>query len=69
LPEGKDAGPLTLEVMSKPDQYDSTMNRRPLNYTFQQLIKLIQLKNTGFAYFRQMINHPSLDKEIATRMQ
>lgn len=58
---------LLLEVMSKPDQYDSTMNTDLPEIPFSNY-KINAAKKYRFCYFRQMINHPLLDKEIATRM-
>ncbi|MEO6489647.1 MAG: Asp-tRNA(Asn)/Glu-tRNA(Gln) amidotransferase subunit GatA [Ferruginibacter sp.] len=54
---------LLLEVMSAPDEFDSTMNI--------SLPPVLFIKNntsdekTRFCYFTEMMDHPSLDKEIA----
>lgn len=58
---------LLLEVMSKPDQYDSTMNMDLPEIPFSNY-KINTAKKYRFCFFRQMINHPLLDKEIASRI-
>ena len=58
---------LILEVMSKPDEYDSTMNNTPVAESFSSF-KEPENKKYRFCFFKQMIAHPSLDKEIASRI-
>ncbi len=55
---------LLLDVMSKPDDLDSTMNTEVPPAAFSGYPDS-ENKKFRFCYFRQMIAHPSLDKEIA----
>ncbi len=55
---------LLLDIMSKPDEQDSTMNTKPPAHSFTDLPTLPE-KKYAIAYFRQAMEHPSLDKEIA----
>ena len=66
---GKNIGDvaLMLEVMSKPDEYDSTMNNIPVPEPFSRF-KNIENKKYRFCFFKQMIAHPLLDKEIASQI-
>jgi len=57
---------LTLEVVAGADDFDSTVS--------QAAVELYSDKNNGenryrIAYFEEAINHPSLDKEIATAIK
>ena len=56
---------LLLEVMSKPDELDSTMNTEAPAHAFTDYAASAKNTSYRFCYFRQMISHPSLDKEIA----
>jgi len=59
----KDAA-LILEVISRKDDYDSTMNQEtPTNNISEYDIP--SDKKYRIAYFKQVMHHPSLDKEIA----
>jgi aspartyl-tRNA(Asn)/glutamyl-tRNA(Gln) amidotransferase subunit A len=54
---------LTLEVIAGADDYDSTVSQSPVaTYTEKESTN----KKYKLAYFEEAINHPSLDKEIAT---
>ena len=55
---------MTLEVMCKPDEYDSTMNDVLPAEPFSNF-NLPGDKKYRFCFFKQMLAHPSLDKEIA----
>ena len=55
---------LLLEVMAKPDEYDSTMNAVPAAEPFSNFNSRGD-KKYRFCFFKQMMTHPSLDKEIA----
>lgn len=55
---------LLLDVMSKPDNYDSTMSETLPVKPFTDF-NLQEDKKYRFCYFKQMLTHPSLDKEIA----
>jgi aspartyl-tRNA(Asn)/glutamyl-tRNA(Gln) amidotransferase subunit A len=53
---------LALEVMAGPDQYDSTVSSRKVeNYADQ----LEGISTYRVAYFREALDHPSLDPEIS----
>ena len=57
---------LALEVISGADEFDSTVSQSPvLSYTE----KTESNKKYRIAYFEEAINHPSLDKEIATAIK
>jgi len=58
---------LLLEVMAVPDEYDSTMNTIPATVPFSDLQKTENNKYR-FCFFKQMISHPLLDKEIAEKI-
>ena len=58
---------LMLEVMSKPDVYDSTMNNIPVTKAFSSF-KTGENKKYRFCFFKQMMAHPLLDKEIASQI-
>ncbi|MEO6667824.1 MAG: Asp-tRNA(Asn)/Glu-tRNA(Gln) amidotransferase subunit GatA [Ferruginibacter sp.] len=55
---------LLLDTMSKPDDFDSTMNSVPHAHSFVNQ-KELPGRKYKFAYFKQVMEHPSLDKEIA----
>ena len=55
---------LLLEVLSKPDEYDSTMNNALPAASFSNFY-LPENKKYRFCFFKQMMEHSSLDKEIA----
>jgi aspartyl-tRNA(Asn)/glutamyl-tRNA(Gln) amidotransferase subunit A len=56
---------LLLEVMGRKDDYDSTMNQEPLAEN-RFLQDISPAKKYRVAFFKQVMEHPSLDKEIAT---
>ncbi|MFT3682788.1 MAG: Asp-tRNA(Asn)/Glu-tRNA(Gln) amidotransferase subunit GatA [Ferruginibacter sp.] len=62
---------LTLEVIQGPDEYDSTV--LPLNngqeFSVQHFSKAEPGKKYRIAYFKEAIEHPSLDKEIAASIK
>ena len=52
---------LLLEVMAGPDEFDSTLlQEKPVNYTIKK-----GNKKYRFAWFKEALDHPSLDPEIA----
>ena len=55
---------MMLEVMCKPDEYDSTMNDVLPTEHFSNF-NLPADKKYRICFFKQMLAHPSLDKEIA----
>ncbi|MEP7164466.1 MAG: Asp-tRNA(Asn)/Glu-tRNA(Gln) amidotransferase subunit GatA [Ferruginibacter sp.] len=55
---------MMLEVMCKPDEYDSTMDDVLPAEPFSNFY-LPADKKYRFCFFKQMLAHPSLDKEIA----
>ncbi|MEO8770946.1 MAG: Asp-tRNA(Asn)/Glu-tRNA(Gln) amidotransferase subunit GatA [Ferruginibacter sp.] len=55
---------LLLDIMSKPDELDSTMNTLPPSQSLATYNEL-PAKKHKIAYFKQVMEHPSLDKEIA----
>ena len=57
----EDAGKV-LEVMAGADEYDSTVSRQPVD-EYSTVLK--EDKKMRFAYFKETLEHPSLDKEIA----
>ncbi|HLF45830.1 MAG TPA: Asp-tRNA(Asn)/Glu-tRNA(Gln) amidotransferase subunit GatA, partial [Chitinophagaceae bacterium] len=54
---------LVLEVISGPDEYDSTVSHKPAEIF--SLVKNDPDKKYRFAYFKETLEHPSLDPEIA----
>ena len=56
---------LALEVMAGPDEFDSTADQHKLNFSSSDLSGDAN-KKFRIAYFDTALNHPSLDKEIAT---
>ena len=58
---------LVLEVISGPDEYDSTVSQKPVvNFSS---IKIEKNKKYRFAYFKETLDHPSLDPEIASAIK
>lgn len=55
---------ILLDVLSKPDEYDSTMDQALPELRFCNF-NSIGNKKYRFCFFKQMLAHPSLDKEIA----
>jgi len=56
----EDAGKI-LETIAGPDEYDSTVSKNVV----QKYVEVKQNKKLRFAYFRETLEHPSLDREIA----
>lgn len=56
---------LLLEVMSRPDTFDSTMNQSVASENISSF-SLPEEKKFRVGYFKQVMDHPSLDKEILT---
>ncbi len=56
---------IVLEVMAGTDEYDSTVSQIPVD-AYSTSIK--ENKKFRFAYFKETLEHPSLDKEIADRI-
>jgi aspartyl-tRNA(Asn)/glutamyl-tRNA(Gln) amidotransferase subunit A len=55
-----------LEVIAGPDEYDSTVSQKPVeNYS----ASLKANKKFRFAYFKETLEHPSLDPEISTAIK
>jgi aspartyl-tRNA(Asn)/glutamyl-tRNA(Gln) amidotransferase subunit A len=59
---------LTLEIISGPDDFDSTASDEivPL---YSSLLTKNKNKKYRFAYFKEALEHPSLDKEIAAAIK
>ena len=53
---------IVLEVMAGADEYDSTVSQKPVE---KYSTTLKENKKNRFAYFKETLEHPSLDKEIA----
>ena len=53
---------LVLETISGSDEYDSTVSQKPVE---KYSIDLSMNKKFRFAYFKETLEHPSLDTEIA----
>ncbi len=53
---------IVLEVMAGADNYDSTVSQKPVE---KYSITFKEEKKIRFAYFKETLEHPSLDKEIA----
>jgi aspartyl-tRNA(Asn)/glutamyl-tRNA(Gln) amidotransferase subunit A len=51
-----------LETIAGPDEYDSTVSQQPVE-KYSELLK--ENKKNRFAYFKETLEHPSLDTEIA----
>lgn len=57
---------LTLEVISGPDEFDSTASQKPLNTIPESLAKN---KKFRIGYFTNALEHPSLDKAISSAVK
>lgn len=55
---------LLLEVIGQPDEYDSTMNTENTTVSLSSFHNK-ENKKFKIAYFNEMLQHPSLDKEIS----
>ena len=53
---------LVLEIMAGSDEYDSTVSQEPVE---EYSLSLKEKKKFRFAYFKETLEHPSLDTEIA----
>lgn len=51
-----------LEIIAGPDEYDSTVSQKPVE-KYSDALK--ENKRFRFAYFKETLEHPSLDNEIA----
>ncbi len=51
-----------LEVIAGADEYDSTVSQKPIE-KYSEVLK--EKKKNRFAYFKETLEHPSLDTEIA----
>ena len=58
---------LILEIIAGPDDYDSTVSQEPVE-KFPATVKERDEK-FRFAYFKETLEHPSLDNEIADRFK
>lgn len=58
---------LVLEVISGPDEYDSTVSQKPVENFSTETAK--PNKKYRFAYFKETLDHPSLDPEITTAIK
>ena len=58
---------LLLEVIAGPDEYDSTVSQNPVEKYSSAPPSLD--KKYRFAYFKETLDHPSLDPEIATAIK
>ena len=61
----EDAGRI-LEVMAGPDEYDSTVSQKPVERYAEDLAVN---KKFRFAYFKETLEHPSLDPEISDEIK
>ena len=57
----EDAGKV-LEIIAGADEYDSTVSQKPVE-KYSETLK--ETKKSRFAYFKETLEHPSLDNEIA----
>lgn len=57
-----------LEVMSGPDEYDSTVSHRPVERYAEELTG-DRTRPYRIAYFNEALEHPSLDPEIGTAIK
>jgi aspartyl-tRNA(Asn)/glutamyl-tRNA(Gln) amidotransferase subunit A len=55
----------TLEVISGPDEYDSTVHPEPM----EQISSFHSDSKFRIAYFKEALDHPSLDPEIASAIK
>jgi aspartyl-tRNA(Asn)/glutamyl-tRNA(Gln) amidotransferase subunit A len=51
-----------LEIIAGADEYDSTVSQKPIE-KYSEVLK--EKKKNRFAYFKETLEHPSLDTEIA----
>ena len=51
-----------LEIIAGADEYDSTVSQKPIE-KYSEILK--EKKKIRFAYFKETLEHPSLDTEIA----
>lgn len=58
---------LVLEVISGADEFDSTVSHKPVD-AYSSLVSA-NGKKFRFAYFKETLEHPSLDPEIATSIK
>ncbi|MDP9229354.1 MAG: aspartyl/glutamyl-tRNA amidotransferase subunit A, partial [Bacteroidota bacterium] len=58
----------TLEVISGPDEFDSTVSHKPFEESFFKF-NTNPSQKYRFAYFPEALNHPSLDPEISTSIK
>ena len=56
-----DDASIVLEIIAGPDEYDSTVSQKPVEKYSEALQ---ENKKFRFAYFKETLEHPSLDKEI-----
>jgi len=56
---------MILETIAGEDEYDSTISQKPVE-RYTEAIK--EKKKFRFAYFKETLEHPSLDKEIAAEI-
>lgn len=56
----------TLEVISGPDEYDSTVSQKNMPVYISELP---ENKKFRFAYFEEALNHPGLDPEISASIK
>ncbi len=59
---------LVLEVIARPDEYDSTMEANPGTASIGSF-SLPESKKFRIAYFPEALHHPSLDTEIAKSLE
>ena len=58
---------MILEIISGADDYDSTVSQKPVE-KFSEIVKERNGK-FRFAYFKETLEHPSLDREIADKIK
>ncbi len=60
---------LILEIISKTDEYDSTMNQKQSLENISQHLEVKAKKNYRIAFFKEVMNHPMLDFEIKNQIK
>ena len=60
---------LVLEIISKTDEYDSTMNQKQSLENISQHLDVKGKKNYRIAFFKEVMNHPMLDFEIKNQIK
>ncbi len=60
---------LVLEIISKTDDYDSTMNQKQSLENIYQQLEVKTIKNYRIAFFKEVMNHPMLDFEIKNQIK